>query len=348
MEIGPILSAMRRNKVGAVLIALQIAVTLAILCNGLYIVQQRIASSHRPSGMTEADLFAIENTWVGSPADLPSRLQADLATLRSLPGVIDAYATNEYPFTNSGWTESATLTPEQTHGTTIVSLYFGDEHAIDTLGLKLVAGRNFESTEITERRDTDQFSPASIIVTRVVADKLFPGGDAVGRSFYVAGAKQPSLIVGIVDRLQVPWTASRRLGRASIFYNSTIEPYHDVVSRAMLHYVVRAQPGPAGGWLMQAASKKLLEVSSRAGAARRCIPMTHSAHRMRTSDDRGLAVIVLGVVCACAVGRDRVWHRRPDQLLGCATSPANRHPACAWSATRNANHPALFSDGKSA
>jgi putative ABC transport system permease protein len=33
MEILPILSAMRRNKVGAVLVAMQMAVTLAILCN---------------------------------------------------------------------------------------------------------------------------------------------------------------------------------------------------------------------------------------------------------------------------------------------------------------------------
>ena len=35
MELRPILSAMRRNKVGAILIAVQMAITLAILCNAL-------------------------------------------------------------------------------------------------------------------------------------------------------------------------------------------------------------------------------------------------------------------------------------------------------------------------
>ena len=38
MELRPILSAMRRNKVGAILITVQMAITLAILCNGLFII----------------------------------------------------------------------------------------------------------------------------------------------------------------------------------------------------------------------------------------------------------------------------------------------------------------------
>ena len=43
MELRPILSAMRRNKVGAILIGVQMAITLAILCNALFIIEQRIA-----------------------------------------------------------------------------------------------------------------------------------------------------------------------------------------------------------------------------------------------------------------------------------------------------------------
>ena len=53
MELRPVISALGRNKVGALLIALQMAVTLAILCNALYIVQQRLALIARPSGVDE-------------------------------------------------------------------------------------------------------------------------------------------------------------------------------------------------------------------------------------------------------------------------------------------------------
>ena len=84
MEFGPIISAMRRNKVGAVLIAVQMAITLAILCNALFLIQQRVALSQRPTGADEANVVVIENQWVGNPPDLSARQQGDLAALRSL------------------------------------------------------------------------------------------------------------------------------------------------------------------------------------------------------------------------------------------------------------------------
>src|SRR5580700_4263541 len=133
MELRPILSAMRRNKAGALLIAVQMAVTLAILCNGLFIIEQRISSSRRPTGTDEADIFAITNQGVGQPADLPARLQADLTALRSLPGVVDAYVTNSYPLTNSGWSEGVKLHPDQKSSNAPSALYFADEHGLPTL-----------------------------------------------------------------------------------------------------------------------------------------------------------------------------------------------------------------------
>jgi signal transduction histidine kinase len=47
---------MRRNKVGAILISVQMAITLAILCNGLFIIEQRITLSKRGSGMSQTVL----------------------------------------------------------------------------------------------------------------------------------------------------------------------------------------------------------------------------------------------------------------------------------------------------
>ncbi len=69
MQFRPIISAMRRNKVGAILIAVQMAITLAILCNALFIIQQRIALSKRPTGVDEANVVVLDNQWVGNPPD---------------------------------------------------------------------------------------------------------------------------------------------------------------------------------------------------------------------------------------------------------------------------------------
>ena len=43
MEIRPILSALLRNKTGPVLVAVQVALSLAILSNAIYIVKDRQA-----------------------------------------------------------------------------------------------------------------------------------------------------------------------------------------------------------------------------------------------------------------------------------------------------------------
>src|ERR1700734_2167958 len=94
MELHPILSAMRRNKVGAIVIVVQTAITLAILCNSLFLIQQRLRSSERPTGLREQDIFTVANQWIGNAPDLSAKVQADLAALRALPDVVDAYVSN--------------------------------------------------------------------------------------------------------------------------------------------------------------------------------------------------------------------------------------------------------------
>jgi putative ABC transport system permease protein len=291
MELHPILSAMRRNKVGAILIAVQMAITLAILCNGLFIIEQRIALSHRPTGTDEANIFSITNQWMGEPADLPARAHADLAALRSLPGVVDAYVTNAYPLTNSGWSEGVKLDPDQKASTAPTALYFADEHGLPTLGLKLIAGRNFSATEVADRRLNDLAPPPAVIITRRLADKLFPHGGALGQAIYVQFQKTRAPIIGIVDKLQAPWVSASGWG-SKFSDNSMIEPFRFVGQYS--HYVVRAQPGQLVA-VMHAAEKTLIDVNRA-----RVLEKIRSLTVARTEvyrDDRGLAVI-LGVVCA--------------------------------------------------
>src|SRR5690242_141339 len=104
MEWASVLAALARNKFASTLIALQIAVTLAVLSNALFIIERRLAVSARSTGTDEVNIFTIGNQWVGDPPDLLSRVQTDLAALRSLPGVVDAYVTNSVPLSNSGAT----------------------------------------------------------------------------------------------------------------------------------------------------------------------------------------------------------------------------------------------------
>ena len=286
MELHPILSAMRRNKVGAIVIVMQTAITLAILCNSLFIIQQRLRSSERPSGLQEQDIFTIANQWVGNPPDLAAKLQADLAALRALPEVVDAYVSNSYPLSNGGWDDAIMMEASDAHWAATGALYFADEHGLPTLGLKLVSGRNFEPAEIIERNDMEGKAPAALIVSQALATKLFPNGDALGKSIYLSDYKQKSPIVGIVERLQQPWisVANKRVEFAMLQPFRYVEHYSN--------YVVRAKPGQIEA-AMKSAEKRLSAIN-RARVNERTRTMAETRRRAY-QDDRGLAII-LGVV----------------------------------------------------
>ena len=293
MQFRPIISAMRRNKVGAILIAVQMAITLAILCNALFIIQQRIALSKRPSGADEANVVVLDNQWVGNPPDQQARQQGDLAALRSLPGVQDAFATNSVPLTNSGSTTGISLHPDQKNATALAAIYLADEHAVPGWGLKLIAGRNFNSDEVSDKIGyTDIKPPAAVIITKGLADKLFPDGNAVGQSVYEESLKGQIPIVGVVERLQVPWVSAGGWG-SKFNDNSIISPFR-FVSPYPTFYVMHVQPGQVAT-VIQAAPKRLFDISRS-----RVIGKTLAMTTMRTEiykDDKGL-VVVLSVVCA--------------------------------------------------
>jgi putative ABC transport system permease protein len=315
MEVRPILSAMRRNKFGAFLIATQMAVTLAFLANALTLVEQRMAWSDRPTGIDETDIFVMQSEMVDHPDDLAARLARDLDALRALPGVADAYATNQYPLQGGGWTETANLTPDQKTPTAYAAHYMGDEHALHTMGLNLVAGRNFSADDVANRTDNEVPPTSGYIVTQALAAKLFPHGDALGKSIYVETSK-PVPIVGIVDRLQGPYTVATGLF-STFAENSVLSPYRLIGDFNI--YMVRAQPGQRDA-VMNAAEAKLFALDeNRILKSRSMEQVRIDAYR----GDHGL-IVLLSAICTALlvvtafgiIGLTSYWVAQRRQQIG--------------------------------
>jgi putative ABC transport system permease protein len=256
MRIHPILAAMTRNKFGAMLIVAQMAVTLAFITNSFALIEQRVAWSARPTGLDEANVFVIRAS-TESHEDLEARRTSELAALRSLSGVMDAYITNDYPLQGAGSSGSVSLGPDQKTPPVRTSHYLGDEHAIHTLGVTLIAGRNFTPEEVMTHREDALPAARILIVSKALANTLFPEGDALGKSVYLSNAN-PSQIIGIIDRLQGPNFAAT--GRFSTFAeNSTIRPSRPI--NVYPRFMVRVQPGRMAD-VMKRAERTLLEHDS--------------------------------------------------------------------------------------
>ena len=96
MEIGPIWRAMMRNKTGAILIALQIAVTMAIMVNAISIMQERSRMMARPSGIDEHNIFYIAS--IGFAEDFNERvtIEEDLQHCVRCPALSMPYSPIQY------------------------------------------------------------------------------------------------------------------------------------------------------------------------------------------------------------------------------------------------------------
>jgi putative ABC transport system permease protein len=237
-DIGPIFRALTRNKLGALLIALQIALTLAIVTNAAFIIQERAGRIARPTGLDEANTALFMTNLFDSSVDQRQLYRDDLEALRSIPGVIAATPSQSIPASGSGWGEDLYNDPELPSNESInFGNFMVDEHGLETFGLELVAGRNFRPEEITVRSLENISAPDILIISQALADELFPDGDALGNTVWdEPNGEKPMRIIGIYDHMQNAWPTSSNVN------NSALMPSLSMFGGEMM-YVVRAEPG---------------------------------------------------------------------------------------------------------
>lgn len=230
----PILSALLRNKTGAVLVILQIAITLAIIVNALFIVNERIAAIGRPTGMDIDNMFSVLS--VGFSPDFRSEqtIREDLRALRGVPGVAAVTPISFVPLSSSGSALTVSRERGDNKPSVVTGIYQVDEHALDALGVKLVAGRNFTHQEVDYVDPEEEYTPPVIIITQKLAKDIFPDGNALGKTVYWDKNKS-SRIIGIVKRMYGnPYTKNG-------IDKTTLWPV--VTTDKAISYMIRTQPG---------------------------------------------------------------------------------------------------------
>lgn len=206
-ELGPILRAALRNKTGAILIALQIAFTMTVVVNSWFMISERLGLIDRPSGLIEDELFHLRSIGFGNNFDPQSSVEEDLDLLRRTPGVVDAIQINAIPLSGGGWSSGLRVEAGEDTQSWSAAMYMVDDHGINTLGLTLVAGRNFAPGEIMWRTANSNDWPPLAIVTLALAESMFPDlapAEVVGKTVYIANT-EPVQVVGVLERLQAPW-----------------------------------------------------------------------------------------------------------------------------------------------
>lgn len=198
-----IIKPLLHHRLMPLLVVLQVALACAIACNALFLLQQRLVPILMPDGVGQPDhlIMAWHIAARGEPWSA-TRLHETEMALRAVPGVTSVSVAGSLPMvTNAKF--AGDVAGIGTDIKTDAAMYVGS-HLVDTLGLQLVAGRNFSAAEEgVQYKDLGMDQDGPVIITRALADKLFPGKRALGKRIRVGDDADAvrRTVVGVVAHL---------------------------------------------------------------------------------------------------------------------------------------------------
>ncbi len=209
MQIRLILATLRHHRLTAALLMLQVALTCAIVCNVVFMIIDRVGQISIATGVDESGLSMLDSEVIDASENTLARQQQDLAALRRLPGVTSAVAVDSLPLgrDESSYGACASLAQFERLASTRSldqsgclqpAVLGGTAGELNTLGLHLVEGRDFHQDEFVKGD-----AVAVAILSRALAEKFYPGKDALGQTI-ITGSRKPVRIIGIVDTLVRP------------------------------------------------------------------------------------------------------------------------------------------------
>ena len=287
MEIGPIFRTLFRNKARFILIGLEVALTLAIVVNCVNMILKTKHDMDRPTGIDEANIITLRSQPFSADfkeeAYLDDSRKADLAMLRSLPGVRAAEAITQIPLSGSG--SSSGYKPLGSEMQTLATAVFWvGTQGVDALGVRVAAGRNFTLSDIHEA------DSKNVLVTRAYADKLFPNGDALGKQIQGRTPENPHTIIGIIEKMHGSWPRWRHIE------NVTLMPGKPGSFNNGVRYLVRAHPGQR-----DAVARVLEEQMLKLNNGRNVTVQTLAERKARTYHADVNVAIMLGAMLALLV-----------------------------------------------
>ncbi|KZN36730.1 hypothetical protein N480_15785 [Pseudoalteromonas luteoviolacea S2607] len=221
-DLKPIIKSLLRAKTGPLLLLLQIAVTFTILVNAVFMLLQKHEEINVPSGLAESELFWFQMSLHGTSEEMKANLFRDLEAIKSLSSVKSAVTLNSIPFSERGFGHEIRLDRNAEGFVTKAAFYTGSYDALETMGLKLIAGQGFQAEDERSLFHFGLDVPSGVVVSKALAEQLFPNDwEAVlGKTIYLKNEAQ--IVQGVVEHLIGPWSYWKNRSHNVLFSTSLI------------------------------------------------------------------------------------------------------------------------------
>ena len=232
MEFGPIFRAAIHHRARTLLIVAEVALTLAIVANCLSLIRNLKSFMIHESGFDDDNMLSVVSEPFAAAfkedAYQYASIDDDARRLGTMAGVRAASTTNFLPWRGGGSSGEVKIVggPDTKFR---AQQYGADPHLFDTLGVHIIRGRTFTPQEYESSASPN--TTFSTVITKALADRIFPGEEALGKRLENPDHTEVYTIVGIIDK----------------FYNPfwTIDEHACFFPGRSNSYLVRAEPGKA-------------------------------------------------------------------------------------------------------
>jgi putative ABC transport system permease protein len=241
MDIRPILSALGRHRIAAILIAVEIALACAVLCNAFFLVSGRLHLMQIDSGVDERALATLKLRGC-EECNTQALYGRMLDALHGIPGLKSAAVVNTLPFGEPTGNAGLCLDSECKQFAGVPHFYTFTPGAAETLGLKVIAGRDFTPADY---QGSEAFFPADsqVWITQALAEHLWPGENPLGREFWLANFHFS--VAGVLAHFARPDPGRSENGVASAEWSVIVPIAPDAWRGAYVQrgvFVLRADP----------------------------------------------------------------------------------------------------------
>jgi predicted permease len=186
----------RRVSVRNALVVGQIAMSMvALFAAGLFLRSLGNARQIDPGfDASRLSVLSFDLASLGMPIDASVERQREiLERARSFPIVERASLANTTPLLDGGFARTVFQEgqdPSDPRAGRFVQITVAGDGYFDTVGVPVVAGRDFSPSDTTE-------SPLVVIINETMAERFWPGEEAMGKRFRFSGQDQLTEVVGI-------------------------------------------------------------------------------------------------------------------------------------------------------
>jgi putative ABC transport system permease protein len=171
---------------------LQTSLTLALLVGAGLLIRTMVKIAEAPSGYSLDRILTMSVTQVQNREHRDDFHQRVLERVAALPGVQSAAFAWGVPLTGNNWPETLEIEGQppavKESDKTALPLRSVTPDYFKLVGLPVVSGRQFRSTD-------DSHAAKVAIVNQAFANRFFPGGDVIGKEFWMEGRDKPGIVI---------------------------------------------------------------------------------------------------------------------------------------------------------